>query len=287
MNKIGSKSYTVILTKQEENMSDLSAITTVQELVEFLSDFLEKVPTQEYVDQQLEKKVGVETLSALIPQLVSRIDFEQRMFAKANKADLINAVAGKADRNEVSSGIARKANLSALYNLEGKLNKIFPFKTVENIAERNNLFGEDLEKVVLVIDATDDRKLSADVHGAMYMWSKARREWVLQSEIKYTDNQIAYSRILGRPVSSAAEIDIVVAAVIEKIEYVRKLHEIYTKMHAHSSTIEDIDNAVAVKHSHQDALEIMDIDDSDFIPIVRNGELVKVKARTLKTYMNQ
>ena len=268
-------------------MSDLSSVTTIQELVEYLSDFLEKVPTQEYVDQQLDKKVGVETLSALIPQLVPRIDFEQRMSAKANKSDLINAVAGKADRNEVSSGIARKANLSALYNLESKVNKIFPFKTVENIAERNSLFGDDLEKVVLVVDATDDRKISSDVQGAMYMWSKARREWILQSEIKYNDDQIAYSRVLGRPVSSASEIDIVVAAVVEKIEYVRKLHEIYTKMHAHGTSIGDIDNAVSVMHSHQDALEIMDIDDNDFIPVIRDGALVKVKAHTLKTYMKQ
>ena len=268
-------------------MSDLSSITTVQELVEFLSDFLERVPTQDYLDQQLDKKVGVETLSALIPKLVPRLDFEQRMSAKANKADLINAVAGKADRNEVSTGIARKANLSALYTLESKLNKVLPFKTVENIAERNNLFGDDLEKVILVVDATDDNKLSSDANGAMYMWSKARREWVLESEIKYNDNQIAYSRILGRPVSSTSEIDIVVSAVIEKIEYVRKLHEIFTKMHAHGSTLEEIDSAVAAKHSHKDALEIMDIDDDDFIPVIRDGVLVKVKAYTLKTYMKQ
>ena len=268
-------------------MSDLSSITTIQELVEFLSDFLERVPTQEYVDQQLDKKVGVETLSALIPKLVPRLDFEQRMAAKANKADLINAVAGKADRNEVSSGIARKANLSALYTLESKVNKIFPFKTVENITERNNLFGADLEKVVLVVDASDDDKLSADARGALYMYSKARREWILESEIKYNDNQIAYSRILGRPVSSTAEIDIVVGAVIEKIEYVRKLHEIFTKMHAHNSTIEEIDHAVEVSHSHDDALEIMDIDDDDYIPVIRGGALVKVKAHILKSYIKQ
>ena len=246
-------------------MSDLSSITTIQELVEFLSDFLERVPTQEYVDQQLDKKVGVETLSALIPKLVPRLDFEQRMAAKANKADLI----------------------SALYTLESKVNKIFPFKTVETIAERNNLFGADLEKVVLVVDASDDDKLSADARGALYMYSKARREWILESEIKYTDNQIAYSRILGRPVSSTAEIDIVVGAVIEKIEYVRKLHEIFTKMHAHNSTIEEIDRAVEVSHSHDDALEIMDIDDNDYIPVIRDGALVKVKAHTLKTYIKQ
>lgn len=268
-------------------MSDLSSITTVQELVEFLSDFLEKVPTQDYIDQQLDKKVGVETLSALIPKLVSRLDFEQRMAAKANKADLINAVAGKADRNEVSSGITRKANLSALYTLESKVNKIFPFKTVENIAERNTLFGEDLDKVVLVVDATDDNKLSSDANGAMYMWSKARHQWILESEIKYNDNQIAYSRILGRPVSSSTEIDIVVGAVVEKIEYVRKLHEIYTKMHAHGSTLEEIDSAVAEKHSHQDSLEIMDVDDNDYIPIIRDGVLVKVRAITLKSYIKQ
>ena len=268
-------------------MGDLSAITNVQELVEFLSDFLEKVPTQEYVDQQLDKKVGVETLSALIPKLVSRIDFDQRMSAKANKSDLILAVAGKADRNEVSSGIARKANISALYCLESKVNKIFPFKTVENIDERNALTGDDLDKVVLVVDATADPKLSADSNGALYMYSKARKSWLMESEIKYNENQISYNRILGKPISSAAEIDIVVAAILEKIEYVRKLHEIYTKMHAHNSTLQDIDSAVAEKHSHQTAMEIMDIDDGDLIPVIRDGVLVNVKALTLKAYIKQ
>ena len=268
-------------------MSDLASITTVQELVEFLSDFLEKVPTQEYVDQQLDKKVGVETLSALIPKLVSRVDFDQRMSAKANKADLILAVSGKADRNEVSSGIARKANLSALYSLEAKMNKLFPFKTVENIAERNALVGEDLDKVVLVIDATDDNKLSADSNGALYMYSRARNIWVLESEIKYSENQISYNRVLGKPTSSASEIDIVVSAVVEKLEYVRKLHEIFTKMHAHESTIADIDRAVSESHVHQNALEVMDVNDDDLILMVRDGVLVNVKAHILKEYTKQ
>lgn len=268
-------------------MSDLSAVTNVQELVEFLSDFFEKVPTQEYVDQQLDKKVGIETLSALIPKMVSRIDFDQRMSAKANKSDLILAVAGKADRNEVSSGIARKANLSALYSLESKVNKIFPFKTVENIDERNALSGDDLDKVILVIDATADPKLSVESNGALYMYSKARKIWVMESEIKYNVEHISYNKVLGRPTSSAAEIDIVVAAVLEKIEYVRKLHEIYTKMHAHNSTVQEIDSAVTEKHSHQTAMEIMDVDDNDMIPVIRDGVLVNVKAHVLKAYIKQ
>lgn len=268
-------------------MDNLSSITTIHELVAFLSEFLEKVPTQEYVDKELDKRVSVDALGILIPKLVSRIDFDQRMNAKVNKADLINAVSGKADRNEVASGIARKANLSMLYNLMAKVNKAFPFKTVENIVERNALTGEDLNKVILVIDASGDPNVSIDSRGAMYMYSHARRQWILESEIKYNDAQITYNNIHGKPESSAREIDTVVSVIIERIEFVRKLHEIYTKMHVHNHSVEEIDNAVDEKHSHQHSLEIMTIHDDDLIPVIRDGVLVNVKAHVLKSYINQ
>lgn len=266
-------------------MEDLASVTTLQELIEFLTDFLEKVPTQDYIDQELEKRVSLAALGSLLTKYVTNIEFNQRLATKASKADLVNSVATKADRNEVLSGIARKANLNGLYMLEAKLNKVMPFKCVENIAARNALSGDDLEKVILVVDATADRKLSSGSTGAMYMYSKVRHEWVLESEIKYNAEQISYNRIIGKPSSSASEIDMVVGAVIEKIEYILKLHEMYVKSHTHSEPDSNITNAVLVSHSHQEATVVNGILDNDLIPIVRDGVVMNVKASDLKEYL--
>ena len=266
-------------------MSDLASVTTLQELIDFLSDFLETVPTQDYVDQELAKKVGLDLFGATLPKYVTGIEFNQRMAAKASKTDLIGSVSSKADRNEVSSGIARKANLNGLYLLESKLNRLFPFKCVENIDERNLLEGEDLDKVVLVFDASGDKRRPGNSLGAIYTYSKIRREWLFQSELTYNAEQISYNKILGKPSSSAKEIDMVVGAVIEKLEYILKLHEIYTKMHLHSKTDNEISSAVDVSHSHLTAPEVYNVADNDLIPIVRDGVVMGVKAHILKEYL--
>lgn len=267
-------------------MEDLASVTTLQELIDFLTKFFEKVPTQEFLEQELDKKVSIAALGALLPKYVTAIEFNQRMSAKASKADLVNSVASKADRNEVSSGIARKANLNGLYMLEAKLNKVMPFKCVENIAERNALTGSDLEKVVLVIDATADKKLSGDSMGAMYMYSKIRRDWVLESEVKYNAEQISYNKILGKPSSSASEIDIVVGAVIEKLEYILNLHEISVRAHTHAEPDSNITNAVLNSHSHAEATVVSNVSDNDLIPIIRDGVVMNVKAHVLKEYLS-
>lgn len=266
-------------------MSDLASITSLQELIEFLSNFIETVPTQEYVDGELDKKISAAALGELLPKYVTMLEFNQRMSSKADMSDLILSVATKADRNEVLSGIARKANLSGLYKLEAKLNKLFPFKCVENIAERNALYGDDLEKVILVVDATADETLTGESTGALYMYSKLRGAWVLQSEIKYNAEQISYNRILGKPSSSAAEIDTVVGLIVEKMEYIIKLHEIFVKTHTHEKIDSDISLAVNNSHSHSTAPEVSSVVDSDLIPIVRDGVVMNVKASVLKEYL--
>lgn len=265
-------------------MSELSNVTTVQELVEYLSEFLENVPTQDYVDQELDKRVSRDDLSNILHKLVTKVDFNQVMAAKASKSDLTLAVATKADQNEVTTGIARKANLSSLYTLQAKLNKIFPFKTVETISELAALIGEDLNKVILVVDASADPTLSVDSKGAFYAYSKTRKVWDKLSEVKFNAETISWNAILGKPTSSAAEIDTVVATVIEKLTYFKKLHELINAMHIHSSSLSEIDNAVASRHSHPTLTEVFNVRDTDCVTIVREGELVNVKLSTLKEY---
>jgi hypothetical protein len=167
------------------------------------------------------------------------------------------------------------------------MNKLFPFKCVDNIEKRNELYGEDLEKVILVVDATADKQLSGDSKGAIYMYSEIGQRWILLTEIKYNAEKITYSEILGRPDASAKEIDVAVGAVIEKLEYIYKLHEIFTKMHSHGKIDADITRAVDNSQSHFEAIEVKTIDDTDLIPIVRNGTIVNVRADVLKEYLKQ
>lgn len=267
-------------------MSALSNVTTVQELVEFLTTFMESVPTQEFVEQELEKRVTFSDLGDYLHKLVTKVDFNQVMSAKVGKSELSLALATKADKNEVTTGIARKANLSSLYALQARLNQVFPFKAVENIEELNSLVGEDLDKVVLVVDATADRSLSKDTKAAFYGYSKHRQVWDKLSEVKYNAESIAWTSILGKPSVSAAEIDAVVAVIIEKLVYIRRLNELVNAMHIHGSSLSEIDNAVETRHSHPNLTEVFNLKNSDYITIVREGELVNVKLSTLKEYLN-
>lgn len=268
-------------------MSDITSVTTLQELVNFLSEFMQTVPTQEYVEQELSKKISSVELDNLIPNFVNKNVFNQLLASKASKAELLSVAAGKADQSEVSTGIARKANLNSLYSLEAKVNKLFPFKTVESIEERNALTGIDKQKIIFVVDASADRaNLSGDAMGAIYAFSTVQNKWILQSEIKFSAEVISYINILGRPTSSAAEIDTVVGVVVEKVSLIRRLQEVFTKMHTHDSSLENIELTVHNNHQHVLLPLAIEVRDTDTITLVREGTMINVTLATLKAYMN-
>lgn len=266
-------------------MSDLSSITTVSELVAFLSEFIETVPTQSYVDSKLSGKISSETFNMVLKTLIRRNEFAQAMSMKANCADVIMHMAWKATQEDISIGITRKVNKAPFYNLEARVNKLFPFKTVENISERNNLVGDDLKKVILVIDASADATQSLNAKGAIYMFSAGRNQWVKESELAYNAEGINYNNILGKPTASAADIDTVCELVIQKISIVRKLNDIYEAMHNHGSSLLAIDQAVTASHTHQTLTEVTSVEDNDLITVIRNGTLCNVKASVLKEYI--
>lgn len=266
-------------------MPDITSVTTLQELVDFLSEFMQTVPTQDYVDQELSKKITAVDLDNLIPNFVSKTTFNQLLAAKASKAELLALAAGKADQSEVSTGIARKANLNSLYSLEAKVNKLFPFKTVETLAERNALTGTDKQKIIFVVDATGDSTLSGEAKGAIYAFSSVQNRWILQSEIKFSAEVISYINILGKPSSSAAEIDSVVAAVLEKIALIRRLQEVFTEKHTHNSPLENIETAVQNNHKHSTLPVVIEVRDTDMVTLVREGALINVSLSNLKAYL--
>lgn len=266
-------------------MSDLASIQTVDELVTFISSFIATVPTQEYVDQELDKKLSKEALGELIAKLVYRTEFKDAISAKASRSELLQAVASKAEQSDVSTGIARKANLNSLYSLEAKVNRLFPYQIVDTIADRNNILASERSKLVVVLDATADPQLSSNANGAIYGWSKNRQKWIMQSEIRLNGDQISYNRILGKPTVSAVEIDTAVGTVITNIGLMRRIREVFSNMHQHVSSPLAIDSAVEKSHDHTGFPEIFNIADTDLITLVRGGQMVNVKASVLKNYL--
>ncbi len=266
-------------------MSNLSDVHTVEELVEFISEFIQTVPTQNDYDNLKNQMLTKDVLGALVAKLVYRSEFSEALSAMAKKSDVIQQVASKAEQSDVLSGMVRKADRSSVYALEAKVNRLFPYEIVDNITERNRIPEADRSKIVMVLDASADPQLSNEATGAMYGWSKTQSRWILLSEIKYTGDQIKYNAILGRPSSSAQEIDTVVNIVQTNASIFRKIREIFTSMHIHGATPAQIDNAVDKAHSHIDIPEVFNVVNTDMITLIRDGQLVNVKASVLKSYL--
>ena len=266
-------------------MSNLSDVHTVEELVEFISAFIETVPTQNDYDNLRNQMLTKDVVGALVAKLVYRTEFKDALSAMASKADVIQRVASKAEQGDVLNGMVRKADRSALYALEAKVNKLFPYEIVDNITARDRIAVSNRNKVVLVLDATADPQLSSDSRGAMYGWSSSQARWLMLSEIKFNGDQIKYNAVLGRPSSSANDIDTTVNIILTNVSIFRKIREIYAQMHAHGSTVVQIDNAVEKAHDHTSVPEVFSVADTDLIPLVRDGQLVNVKASVLKSYL--
>ena len=266
-------------------MNNLSDIHTVEGLVEFLSEFIETVPTRTEVNGLREDMLTKEVVGALISKLVYRTEFNEALSAKASKADLIQIGAAKAEQSDVLNGMFRKADRTALYALEAKVNRLFPYQIVDNITERNKIRESDRTKIVVVLNATDDPALSNESTGAMYGGSVTETKWVLLSEIKYNAEQISYNAILGKPQATAAEIDEVVTKVLSLATPLNALTNIHAAMHVHDSSLSQIESAVNFSHSHANLPEVADLAGYDLITVCRNGNLVNVKASALKAYL--
>ncbi len=266
-------------------MGNLSDVHTVEELVEFISAFMETVPSQNDLDNLRNQMLTKDVLGALVAKLVYRTEFRDALGAMASKADVIQRVASKAEQSDVLNGMVRKADRSAFYALEAKINKLFPFEIVDDITARDKIPVASRTKVVLVLDATADPQQSAESTGAMYGWSASQARWIKLSEITYNGDQIKYNAILGRPSSSAKEIDTVVSTIMTNISAFRKIREIFAVMHTHESSVAQIEDAVSIAHDHENVPEVFSVLDTDLIPVIRDGQLVNVKASVLKSYL--
>lgn len=266
-------------------MSDLNSITTIDELVQFLSEFMQTVVTQAYVDQELDKKLAASNFDRTVSKFVYRTDLKAQLDAKIGRAEVISLLAEKANLSDLEVGIARKANVNSLYTLQKRVNNLFPFSFVENITARDAINITEREKLVFVIDASDDTTLPENAVGAVYAWSANRSVWTRLSALTFSLDQVNYNSLIGKPSSSAEEIDQTCNLVLTRTLLIQRLSELFDSKHVHTSTLEAIENSIAISHDHSELTEVDSVLDSDLITIIREGQMVNVKASVLKTYI--
>lgn len=261
-------------------MSELNSITTIDGLVQFLSEFIQTVVTQSYVDQELDKKLTSSNFERTVSKFVYRTDLKAQLDAKIGRAEVISLLAEKANLSDLEVGIARKANVNSLYTLQKRVNNLFPFSFVENITARDAIESTERNKLVFVIDASDDTTLPENAVGAVYVWSNDRSVWVRLSVLTFSLDQVNYNSLIGKPSASAEEIDQTCHLVISRSLLIQRLSELFDSKHVHVSTVETLEETVAASHKHSELAQVDSILEDDLITLVRDNQLVNVKAST-------
>lgn len=133
-----------------------------------------------------------------------------------NDSLYVVAPAGTPDYFELyvtnSSGTIRRIPTSAdvATQINTALASVNELVIVANIAARNAL-APTIAKYVFVTDATGDATVATG--GATYLYNPANTTWIKISEAEALDAVLNWANIVGKPTSSAAQIDAAVAAL--------------------------------------------------------------------------
>lgn len=111
-----------------------------------------------------------------------------------------------------SAGIAKAIGNTAMINalIDAKLSDFNALQIVATIADRNSfVVGVQRNLLILVTDATGDSTVSTGA--ALYSWNEATSTFAKLTEYESLDMVIDWSDIQNRPLSSVADIDDAVA----------------------------------------------------------------------------
>ena len=116
---------------------------------------------------------------------------------------------------------------------------------VTDITARNALASQDRNLIVMVLDATGDATVSAGA--ALYAFRNSDNSWTKVAEYEGMDAVVQWSNILGRPTSSAAQLD---AAVTNSHTHSNKAVLDATQESFTTALKTTYDAAATASHSH-------------------------------------
>lgn len=116
---------------------------------------------------------------------------------------------------------------------------------VTDITARNALASQDRNLIVMVLDATGDATVSAGA--ALYAFRNSDNSWTKVAEYEGMDAVVQWSNILGRPTSSAAQLD---AAVTNSHTHSNKAILDATQESFTTALKTTYDAAATASHSH-------------------------------------